>query len=175
MDPVVRPGTMSERERMQEIEVAAGARFADVGLAHIAAHDPFDLDELAAYLAAGRCWVVDVDGEVAGYAVADVVGECAHLEQVSVDPECQGRGLGRALVECVVVWAADEGFPAVTLTTYRDVAWNAPLYERLGFRALTDDELTPALRAVVATEAEHGLDPAARVCMRREVSPERRR
>lgn len=154
---------------MQEIEIAAGARFADVGLAHVAAHDPFSLDELDAYLDAGRCWVVTVDGEVAGYAVAETVGDCAHLEQVSVAPDRQGAGLGRALVEQVVRWARDEGLPAVTLTTYRDVPWNAPVYERLGFRVLTDEELTPALRALVAEEARHGLDPSARVCMRRDV------
>lgn len=154
---------------MQEIEIAAGARFADVGLPHIAEHEPFDLDELAAYLDAGRCWVITVDGEVVGYAVAEVVGDCAHLEQVSVAPDRQGAGLGRALVDEVVAWARDERFPAVTLTTYRDVPWNAPLYERLGFRTLADDEITPALRAVVAEESEHGLDPADRVCMRRDL------
>jgi GNAT superfamily N-acetyltransferase len=174
MDPIVRPGLPAERERMQQIEIAAGARFAEVGLAHVAAHDPFGLDELAEYLAAGRCWVVEAEGEVAGYALADVVGECAHLEQVSVVPEQQGRGLGGTLVDHVVAWAADRGFPAVTLTTYRAVPWNAPLYERLGFRVLADDEITPALRAVVAVEVEHGLDPAERVCMRREVMAARR-
>jgi GNAT superfamily N-acetyltransferase len=159
---------------MQQIEMAAGARFAEVGLTHVAAHDPFGLEELAEYLAAGRCWVAEADGEIAGYALADVVGECAHLEQISVVPEQQRRGLGRALADHVVAWAAKRGFPAVTLTTYRSVPWNAPLYERLGFRVLADDEITPALRAVVVAEAAHGLDPAERVCMRREVTAARR-
>ncbi len=170
MDPVVRPGALPDRVRMQQIEVAAGARFADVGLAHIAAHDPFGFDELAEFVAGGRCWVAETDGEVVGYAVAERVGECAHLEQVSVDPDRQGRGLGRALVERVVRWAAVEGLPAVTLTTYRDVPWNAPLYEHLGFRVLADTELTPPLRALVAEEARHGLDPDRRVCMLRPVA-----
>ena len=50
-----------------------------------------------------------------------------------------------------------------------DIAESVAFYERLGFRSLTDDELTPALRAVVDHEAELGLDPAARVVMRRDV------
>ena len=56
--------------------------------------------------------------------------------------------------------------PAVTLTTFRDVPWNAPYYERCGFRTLTEAELTPELAEVRARESEHGLDPETRVCMR---------
>ncbi len=37
------------------------------------------------------------------------------------------------------------------------------------FRVLADDELGPGLRAVRETEAAHGLDPALRVVMRREL------
>jgi hypothetical protein len=59
----------------------------------------------------------------------------------------------------------------MTLTTYRDVAWNRPLYEHLGWFVLAEPDIGPGLRAVRDIEASHGLDPAARVCMRRDVSP----
>lgn len=154
---------------MQAIEIAAGAQYGDVGLHEIAVHDPFGLDELAEYIRAGRCWVLEADGDVDGYAVVDLVGEYAHLEQVSVVPERQGRGFGRALVEHVVTWARVQGYPGVTLTTFRTVAWNAPLYAHLGFRVLDDDELTDALRDQVAIEAAHGLDPNERVVMLRAI------
>jgi len=55
--------------------------------------------------------------------------------------------------------------PAVTLTTFEDVPWNAPLYRHLGFRELRDDELGPGLRAIRDRETAHGLDPARRVSM----------
>jgi hypothetical protein len=54
----------------------------------------------------------------------------------------------------------------VTLTTFSDVAWNRPLYEHLGFRAMREHEIGPELRALRDTEAAHGLDPTTRVCMR---------
>jgi hypothetical protein len=65
--------------------------------------------------------------------------------------------------------ARQRGLDAVTLTTFRDVAWNAPYYERCGFRVLDETELGPGLRRVRDTEAAHGLDPARRVCMRRDL------
>ena len=51
---MVRAATAADGPVLRDIEIAAGARFATVGLAEVAAHDPFTLDELAAYAAAGR-------------------------------------------------------------------------------------------------------------------------
>lgn len=56
-----------------------------------------------------------------------------------------------------------------TLTTFRDVPFNAPLYARRGFAIVEEAEWTDGLRAVVASEAAHGLDVTARVVMRRAV------
>lgn len=55
-------------------------------------------------------------------------------------------------------WARRRGLPAVTLITFRDVPWNCPYYERLGFRVVEQKRLTPGLRALVAREAKLGLD-----------------
>jgi GNAT superfamily N-acetyltransferase len=85
---------------------------------------------------------------------------------VSVLPHAQGTGVGRALIARVEEWARDEGYAAVTLTTFVDVPWNGPLYAHLGYRVLADDELGPELRAVRDEETRHGLDPDRRVCMR---------
>lgn len=167
---MIRAATTADSAVLQAIEIAAGGQFATVGLADVAAHDPFPIAELDAHATAGRSWVaVDPDGSVAGYAVADVLDGCGHLEQVSVRPELQGRGIGRALVDAVTDWARDRGLPAVTLTTFVDVAWNGPLYEHLGFRVLSDAEIGPELAAQRDEETALGLDPQRRVCMRRDV------
>lgn len=118
-------------------------------------------------------------GAVAGYVLVDVLerpgaapgsGRSAHIEQVSVDPAFARRGLGRRLIEHVAAEARRWGLDALTLTTFGDVPWNAPYYERCGFRVLAEDELGPDLRRVRDAEAAHGLDTAARVCMRRELA-----
>jgi GNAT superfamily N-acetyltransferase len=51
---------------------------------------------------------------------------------MDVLPEHAGQGLGAALIEAVCSWAHTRGFDAVTLSTFRDVPWNAPFYTRHG-------------------------------------------
>lgn len=163
---LIRPARLDDGNSLQGIELAAGARFRDVGFADVADHDPTSVDELARYATAGRSWVATHTGDIpVGYVVVDVVDGNAHIEQVSVDPADQGTGIGRALMEHVRVWAASQGHPGITLTTFRDVEWNRPLYEHLGYTIMTDDAIGSELRALRAEEAEHGLDPAVRVCM----------
>ncbi|MGZ6673473.1 MAG: GNAT family N-acetyltransferase, partial [Solirubrobacteraceae bacterium] len=79
------------------------------------------------------------------------------------------RRVGAALVEHLAALAAAEGRPALTLTTFRDVPWNAPYYERLGFRVVAPADQGPELAAVVAEEAERIPGDAPRVAMRRAV------
>jgi GNAT superfamily N-acetyltransferase len=171
VDVRIRAGRAEDGPALREIELRAGERFREVGLPEVADDEPASLDALARYARDGRSWVAVDAGDVpVGYALVDVIDGCAHIEQVSVRPDHQGTGVGRALVEQVRSWTLVEGRPAVTLTTFRDVTWNAPLYRHLGFRELADDEIGPEMRALVAGEAAHGLDLAPRVCMRLDVT-----
>lgn len=166
MQALLRPARPEDGPALREIERRAGERFRSVGRPEIADDEPLPLDVLAAYARAGRSWVaVGEDDAPAGYVLVDLVDGCAHIEQVTVDPGRQGTGLGRALVDRSRSWAAESGLAGVTLTTFADVPWNAPLYRHLGFRVLAGDELGPGLRAVLEAEAAHGLDPTERVVM----------
>jgi GNAT superfamily N-acetyltransferase len=165
----VRPATAADVAAMQEIEVRAGRAFADVGYPDVASDEPMPTAILSAHAADGRCAVAIVDERVVGYVVVERIDAHGHVEQVSVDPDHQGQGIGRALMTWAEDWARADGRQGVTLTTFRDVAWNAPLYRRLGYRDLAPDEIGPGLATVVSTEAAHGLDPATRVCMLKEL------
>ena len=153
---------------LQAIEVTAGTRFADIGMDEVADSEPPSTGTLASYQRAGRAWVqVTEEDQPVAYLIADVVDDAVHIEQVSVDPAYAGRGLGRALIDHVAHWAAARGVGALTLTTFTEVPWNGPYYERCGFRVLADHEVTAGLRAIRAEEAAHGLDRWPRVAMRR--------
>jgi GNAT superfamily N-acetyltransferase len=152
---------------LQNIETEAGLAFRDVGMDEVADDDEPAIDTLAAYVEAGHAWVA-CDGEaVAAYIVVEPVDDCLHIEQVSVRPAYARQAIGRSLIEHVASVAADAGYPALTLTTFRDVPWNAPYYTRLGFAVL--DAPGPDLSAIRAAEATHGLDRWPRISMRREL------
>lgn len=164
----IRPAAPGEPAALQYIERAAGAPFRDIGMPEIADDEPPAPQTLERYRRAGRCWVAadGPDDRPVGYLIAEPVDGALHVEQVSVHPGSARRGVGRALLARAAHHAREEGLAALTLTTFTDVPWNAPYYARLGFRALTEAELTPGLRAIRAGEAAHGLDRWPRVCMR---------
>jgi len=163
----IRPARADDIATLRDIERRAGARFRDVGLGHIADAEPFSAQELTEFIDAGRAWTArDQHDRPWGYAVATIVDGDGHLDQISVEPAHQGTGIGRALIDEVASWARTTGATSVTLTTFTDVSWNRPLYEHLGFVVIPEQELGPELRAVRAHEAELGLDPEQRVCMR---------
>jgi len=115
----------------------------------------------------GHLWVALTDDRPVGFAHVKVLEPgVAHLEEIDVHPDHARRGLGRQLVMAVCDWAATEGYEFVTLTTFKDVAWNMPFYARLGFEVISWPDLSPALRAVVAAESRRGLDATRRVAMR---------
>jgi GNAT superfamily N-acetyltransferase len=165
----IRAPHADELDRLRDIERAAGRLFSDAGLPDIAAHEPDSVESLAEYVDAGHAWAITEDEGIVGYAVIDIVDALAHVEQLSVHPDWGRRGLGARLLEHVCRWAGENGFAAVTLTTFTHLAWNAPFYAAHGFRALTDDELGPELLQLREEEAREGLDPALRVCMRRDL------
>ncbi|NUP68012.1 MAG: GNAT family N-acetyltransferase [Nonomuraea sp.] len=103
----------------------------------------------------------------AGFAMIGWVDGNVHLDQLAVRPDAMRQGIGGRLVEAVVGHAGAVGAPAVTLTTFRDVPWNAPWYARHGFSVLLRQEWGPELRALVEHERELGIEVAPRVVMRR--------
>ncbi|MEX5272344.1 GNAT family N-acetyltransferase [Kocuria sp. WRN011] len=163
---MIRPADQRDLISLPAVEVAAGKIFEDVGMPEIALDVPPSLTWLGGFQRAGRLWVATDDaGEPAAYCAVELIGANAHIAQVSVHPRLAGRRIGAALIDTVGDWAETQGLDGLSLTTFRDVPWNAPYYARLGFRELPEGEWSPELRAVVDRETAQGLDPAARVVM----------
>lgn len=168
----IRPAAEAELPLLRDIEWAAGVCFRGIGMPEIADDEPLSVGDLDAFRRAGRAWVaVDGTGQgpVVAYLVAAQVDGNLHIEQVSVHADAARRGIGRALIDHAAGHAVEHGLPALTLTTFSDVAWNAPYYRRIGFRTLRDDEVTPELGELRRREAAHGLDRWPRECMVRPV------
>lgn len=97
-------------------------------------------------------------------AFAEVMDGLAYLAQLSVLPTHGRRGIGATLVGAVEGWARDRGLGTLTLTTFADVAWNAPSYERLGFAVVPEALWTPGLKERVVAQTEQ-FGPRRRVAM----------
>lgn len=162
---LLRPGRREDFSFLQALERDAAARFRALPDFPEIPDDVTPVEELEAARVAGLLWVAEAGGEVAGYAYAAMLDGNLHLEEVSVSREFGRRGIGRRLVESVIERARAEGRLAVTLTTFRDVPWNAPFYARLGFREVKENERGAGLREVVAAEASRGLPARLRVAM----------
>ncbi|MDT7611793.1 MAG: hypothetical protein QOG96_6296 [Pseudonocardiales bacterium] len=179
----IRLAREDELPLLREVERASGEIFRDIGLAEIADDEPLSLTELGHYQRAGRAWVTTESGgedggaagtEVGGaggkllaFLLAEPVDGNLHIAQVAVHPAAAGRRLGAALIEHVARLAVADRAPRLTLTTYREVPWNAPYYRTLGFGEIPEPELGPRLRLIRDLERKAGLDRWPRVAMSR--------
>ena len=166
----IRAPRADELPAFDTIEEDADQRFLDVGLPVEVDLDTLPLAVLEEARRDGRAWVAaDDEDRPVGFAVVILLDGQPHLEQVSVLAAHGRRGLGRRLVETAVAWARATGAPSITLSTFRDVAWNGPFYASCCFRTLAEAELSPALVALREHERRIGLPLEARVVMRRDL------
>ena len=171
----IRTGGPADLPRLGAIERDAAQRFRAVGYDFCADGPVRDATELARAMDEGAVLVAETpDGTIAGFALLWRVDGEAHLLELAVARPNQGRGLGRALLAAAEAWAGEAGLAAMTLTTYRDVDWNAPLYERWGFRTFEPEAWRAGLAAIQAEEAEAGFAAEPRVAMRKPLKTQSR-
>jgi ribosomal protein S18 acetylase RimI-like enzyme len=155
---------------IREIEAAAGQLFLESEFPFIAEDEPMSIETLSDHQSKGQLRVaVDGDDKPIGFAVTGIVDGLIHLHELSIHPTYGRKGVGKRLIQAVCELAREVGKPAVTLSTFRNVPWNAPYYERLGFRILQEAELSGGLRQIRIIEARLGLPIDKRVCMRKEL------
>jgi 4-diphosphocytidyl-2-C-methyl-D-erythritol kinase len=165
----IRPARPDEVPHLTNIESRAGALFVGLIEAEVAAScvDPRELDGA---VAEGRVLVaVDDDDRAQGFAYLMVVLGEAHLEELDVVPEHGRRGVGAALVEAACQWARARGHATLSLSTYRDIPWNAPFYARRGFAQVAESDFTAAHLHTFERERRKGYDMPRRTLMVRRV------
>lgn len=172
---VIRQARADDLPVLRELERAAGEPFRDLVMDVVADDDPPTVHDLAQFQQAGRAWVyVDAEDRPVAYLLLEVIDGYGHIEQVSVHPEYARQGLGRQLLDVADEWARRHDLHGLTLTTYAHVPWNAPYYERLGFRVLNDMEITDGIRVRREHETAKGLDAWPRAAMMRERNHEKK-
>ena len=161
----IRPTTRNDVAALSAIERAAGERFReDPELAWLADGEVISTDHHLGYVERGLSWLALAKDQPVGFILAEAHPSSLFIVELSVDLHWQGKGIGRQLIACVADYARKRGLTALTLTTFRNVPWNAPFYARLGFEKMTT--LTPELRRKREEETAHGFAYETRCAMR---------
>ncbi|HDT6534852.1 TPA: GNAT family N-acetyltransferase [Enterobacter cloacae] len=161
----VRPTRPGDVTALPAIERAAGQRFRDYPeLAWLAEGKVISAEQHLGYAERGLSWLALANDQPVGFILAETHVSSLFIVELSVHLDWQGKGIGRRLIACVADQARKRGLASLTLTTFRDVPWNAPFYARLGFEMITT--LTPELREKREEETAHGLAYDARCAMR---------
>jgi GNAT superfamily N-acetyltransferase len=167
---MIRPPRPDEIPLLPQIENEADLRYVRVGLRSVLNMPPATLASLEFARRHGRLWVTSAPlGRPIGFALMKLRRDTAWLDQLSVLDCWQRHGYGTALIDRTAAQAHTLGFDKLYLSTYRDVPWNRPFYERRGFSEMPRASLSMTLRQQIHQENNHGHPPWRRIVMQRRV------
>lgn len=99
------------------------------------------------------------------FLASRVEGDRLHIDELDVQQDQQGKGLGRRLLHHAADWARASGMKALSLTTFRSIPWNAPFYESVGFRVWDPGEAPASIQQALRNEAAKGLSDRCAMVM----------
>ncbi len=168
----LRKATEQDAPLLTELEQSGGlAYLADPEIAWVADGENLSPERYREIIADGWSWVAeDEHADPVAFIAVTREGRELHIWEFNARLDCQRRGIGRRLLQRLIAEATAAGISALTLTTFRDVPWNGPFYQSMGFEPLASDKLDPRLAAVLAIEIDKGLPAARRCAMRRMLS-----
>lgn len=127
--PVLRPAQTGEAPLLAALVERAYAHYVPVIGRRPA---PMD-DDYAARIAAGQTHVLERDGRVLGLVVIEDQPGHLWLDNIAVEPEARGQGLGGQLLDFVEAEAWRRGFRELRLLTNERMEANLVLYRNRGF------------------------------------------
>lgn len=89
--------------------------------------------DFAAEVAANRVVVIEAAGSVRGYMIAWPEPDAYFIDNIAIDPQSQGDGLGRRLIDHAVAQAEKLKLPALRLYTNVLMTENLSMYAHIGF------------------------------------------
>ena len=114
--------------------VRAIARRAYHGYIEVIGREPAPMGaDYERLISAGQVTVCEVEGDVVGVLVMVPDPAGLHIENVAVEPNRQGEGFGRALLDHAEQEALRRGITRIHLYTNEAMEENLAIYEHLGY------------------------------------------
>ncbi|SUE62849.1 GNAT family N-acetyltransferase [Roseomonas gilardii] len=127
--PVLRPAQAREAPLLAALAERAYAHYVPVIGRRPA---PMD-DDYDARIVAGQAHVLERDGRILGLVVIEDRPGHLWLDNIAVEPEARGQGLGGMLLDFVEAEARRRGFRELRLLTNERMEANLVLYRNRGF------------------------------------------
>jgi GNAT superfamily N-acetyltransferase len=100
-----------------------------------------DLTETLAHFDKGRFLLAESDGKIAGCNYVELRGPIGYFGLLSVDPEHQGRGLGKILIEQAEDFCRAAGCTRMQIRVLNHRTELPPFYEKLGYHVARIEEV----------------------------------
>ena len=168
----LRNARADEIVQMQTIDLESSELFRGTGLIEFGPDEqlePIPEDRLRQAFGDQLIWVAaDAEDRPVGFCMCADMGPDLYLDQVSVLTTHGKQGLGAQLVQRAIEEASNRKHKRVTLSTFRDVPWNGPFYQRLGFKEISPRRYTDWQKDIVERQKET-MDVTLRCFMERPV------
>ncbi|MDA4845294.1 GNAT family N-acetyltransferase [Hoeflea poritis] len=165
----IRPMRAGEAPRLLDIDTASTTLFSDVDIPEIAAISTVcgpSLEDFQRHIEGSGVHVACDSGDrPVGFIAYESVEAAIYVWLLSVHPDHIRRGLGSRLVASALDAGRSLGAQTCVLSTFRDVAFNAPFYRRQGFTELPLEEASAVFRKRFRDEVPAGTDPGLRLLM----------
>ncbi|WP_454597498.1 GNAT family N-acetyltransferase [Qipengyuania sp. SM2507] len=162
----IRLARREDADALPAIERSAAALLAEYpGIEGIDPDKALTSHQYRALIARGHSLVAIAGDRIVGFLVTEPCGRELHIREMDVATQSQRQGIGAIMLRACGIDAINTGFAALTLTTFRDVPWNAPFYARLGFVEVAEPEEHSRLNAELEQEKHSGLNREQRVAM----------
>ncbi len=128
----IRPAVAADQARIEAIVAAAYTPY----IARIGKRPGPMLDDYARRIADQQAYVLEAQGRIAGILVLESGDGSLLLDNIAIDPACQGGGHGRTLMAFAEEETRRRGYDRILLYTHALMSENVAIYRRYGYREL---------------------------------------
>lgn len=170
---IIRPATENDLHHLPEIDNDANLTLAALGVPKLENIDPYEVSFYAKHLQKSQIFVAspESDSTPVAYAILATKDSQPYLNELAVLTDHRRKGLGRKLLQRCIDAARERDGEWLSLTTYKNVPFNAPFYTQYGFVPFTPDADWPELAKTRAEEKDSGLETLPRIAMRKKIAP----
>lgn len=113
-------------------------------------NERIDRAETLEHMQKGEILVAEDEDGIAGCVYVELIGEGhCYFGLLSVEPDRQGQGLGRKLIEEAEDFARENGCPVMEIRVLNVRTELPPLYEKLGYAVTRTQEAPPNPNALI--------------------------